>query len=787
MLNSVGANKTSARGSAVSLCSLSLMVLLSLTLVDCVSLKTPSPVAITLKSTSATVATGSTAPFSAAVTGTSNASVTWTVSGQGCSGTACGTISSRSSFAVYIAPPLAPSPAIVNIIATSVADSSQSASASVTIVPRVAVTVAPTNPTVPTGTMQRFSGSVTAESNTAVSWSVSGVGCGGAACGTISASGLYSAPMVVPSPAVVFVKATSVADPTKSAMVNVTVVSSGGNSGGNSGGSNMVMPVLPTLPQAQVDASMPDTTDYTVVQVNANGNLQSAINNASCNPTGTIIKIQADATFEGPYILPVKACAPGKWVILRSDAPDTNLPALNQRITPSFERYVPVILAKWSGRPSIEVASGASNYRLMFLEAKVDAEVYNSTHASLIAIGDGSSAQNTIASQPKNIIVDRVLMRGSDSPPVDLYRGIDLECQYCAVANSWIDQVHVRGFDSQGIVGWNSTGPWLIDNNYIEAAAENIMLCGSDSHIPGALPSDITITHNYVFKPLNWKWPSQTTGEAGPNWSIKNLLEMKCGIRVLIEGNVFQNVWLGQSDQLGEAIKINPANQKNAPWTGVSDLTFRLNEVINAEGGFGGPACSTGPNPTLGNQRDLFENNLSIATGGASGRRILVTGTSNGNTCGMPDVYFNHNTILAASDFALTMITMESIVPAGVVPLQRFAFHNNIMAYDSRWGVAASSMECFVSGVHQPCWTPDAWWSDLIFDTTTATCDNKSFGPHAVACPVGEINGVGFVNSAASDYHLAPNSIGKYAGTDGKDVGADMDALNAAIAGVVGP
>ena len=332
MLNSVGANKTSARESAVSLCSLALMVLLSLTLVDCVSLKTPSPVAITLKSTSATVATGSTAPFSAAVTGTSNASVTWTVSGQGCSGTACGTISSRSSFAVYIAPPLAPSPAIVNIIATSVADSSQSASASVTIVPRVAVTVAPTNPTVPTGTMQRFSGSVTAESNTAVSWSVSGVGCGGAACGTISASGLYSAPMVVPSPAVVFVKATSVADPTKSAMVNVTVVSSGGNSGGN----NMVMPVLPTLPQAQVDASMPDTSDYTVVQVNANGNLQSAINNASCNPTGTIIKIQADATFEGPYILPVKACAPGKWVILRSDAPDTNLPALNQRITPSY-------------------------------------------------------------------------------------------------------------------------------------------------------------------------------------------------------------------------------------------------------------------------------------------------------------------------------------------------------------------------------------------------------------------------------------------------------------------
>ena len=41
----------------------------------------------------------------------------------------------------------------------------------------------------------------------------------------------------------------------------------------------------------------------------------------------------------------------------------------------------------------------------------------------------------------------------------------------------------------------------------------------------------------------------------------------------------------------------------------------------------------------------------------------------------------------------------------------------------------------------------------------------------------------GFVN-LGSDYHLAPTSPYKGTGLDGKDPGADIDLLNAAVAGV---
>ena len=87
--------------------------------------------------TSASVITGATQQFAASVTGTSQTEVTWTVAGTGCTGTACGTISSSG---LYTTPTAVPSPATVTITATSVADPSESASADVTIMPPAGTT-----------------------------------------------------------------------------------------------------------------------------------------------------------------------------------------------------------------------------------------------------------------------------------------------------------------------------------------------------------------------------------------------------------------------------------------------------------------------------------------------------------------------------------------------------------------------------------------------------------------------------------------------------------------------
>jgi len=87
----------------------------------------------------------------------------------------------------------------------------------------VSVSLSPSRVTVTTGLAQQFTASVSGTSNTAVTWTVTGTGCTGSSCGTVSSSGLYTAPASVPSPSTVTVKASSKQDSSKSATAIVAI------------------------------------------------------------------------------------------------------------------------------------------------------------------------------------------------------------------------------------------------------------------------------------------------------------------------------------------------------------------------------------------------------------------------------------------------------------------------------------------------------------------------------------------------------------------------------------
>ncbi len=87
----------------------------------------------------------------------------------------------------------------------------------------VKVTISPTSATVRVRRTRQFTAVVENSSNTGVTWKVNGITGGNGTVGTITSSGLYTAPSVVPSPALVSVSATAVADSTKSAQASVTV------------------------------------------------------------------------------------------------------------------------------------------------------------------------------------------------------------------------------------------------------------------------------------------------------------------------------------------------------------------------------------------------------------------------------------------------------------------------------------------------------------------------------------------------------------------------------------
>jgi hypothetical protein len=186
-----------------------------------VTIVTNGPISVTVSPDSATLNPGAKQQFKATVQGTSNTAVTWSVTGFGCGGADCGTVTSGG---LYTAPATPPNPSFVNVIATSVADPTKQGSATVIISTAIAVSISPLTAQVIAGGQQQFKATVTGTPNTAVTWSVSGTGCTGAGCGTITSGGLYTAPGAVPTPAQVTVRAVANANGTTSASAVVTII-----------------------------------------------------------------------------------------------------------------------------------------------------------------------------------------------------------------------------------------------------------------------------------------------------------------------------------------------------------------------------------------------------------------------------------------------------------------------------------------------------------------------------------------------------------------------------------
>jgi len=196
------------------------------------------PVAVTVTPGSAIVlAGGGTQAFQANVANAgSNTGVTWQVNSIIGGNATVGTISSTG---LYTAPATIPTPATVTVTAVSVADPTRSASATVTVA-NISVSVSPSSATLATGASRAFTASVLNTTNTAVTWQVNGVAGGNSTVGTISTSGVYTAPARVPSPAVVTVTAVSAADArrTGSAQVTITAASSSSSSSSSGGSSS---------------------------------------------------------------------------------------------------------------------------------------------------------------------------------------------------------------------------------------------------------------------------------------------------------------------------------------------------------------------------------------------------------------------------------------------------------------------------------------------------------------------------------------------------------------------
>ncbi len=157
------------------------------------------PITVSVSPTTATLPTGyGTQAFTATVSNDfQNRGATWALSGAGCSGSTCGTLSNVTTTSVtYTAPTSVPSPATVTLTATSIGDPTKSASAAITVTQgALTVVLSPKRAAVTLSASQTVQFTATVyndQSNSGVTWQVDGSNGGNATTGTVSSAGLFT-------------------------------------------------------------------------------------------------------------------------------------------------------------------------------------------------------------------------------------------------------------------------------------------------------------------------------------------------------------------------------------------------------------------------------------------------------------------------------------------------------------------------------------------------------------------------------------------------------------------
>jgi hypothetical protein len=530
-------------------------------------------------------------------------------------------------------------------------------------------------------------------------------------------------------------------------------------SGGIVGNDTFPRIVTPSSP-ALLPAQWIDTRDTAFVSngvvrpVHSGDNLQQIINSANA---GDRIVIDAGATFVGPFTLPAKAnAAPNAWITIRTSTPDASLALPGRRVAPSAAPQMAKLVSPTNGLPALSTLPGASYYRIVGIEVALNPG--SAINYGLVQIGDGGTAQNSLANIPHHIVIDRSYIHGTTTGA--LQRCLALNSAWTAIVNSQLLECHNKGFDTQAIGGWNGPGPFKIVNNHLEGAGMGILFGGADPAVQSLVPSDIEVRRNLITRPRSWQGV----------WTIKNLFELKNAQRVLVEGNVMFNNWVDA--QSGFAVLFTPRNQSGgAPWSVVRDVTFRYNMISDAPAGFSllgsDDIFSSQPTVNLVIEHNVIERIATDSTLGNTARFVQAKGPASGWR-------LSNNTVVGRP----TLAVLFSALPA----MNDFTIRNNIFSRGS-YGVVGTG-------------TGEGTASLNAFAAGSPFVNNALFGPSVLATAnyptsnwvLSDITKIGFTSATApTDFRLSASSAYRGAGTDGRDLGPNMDSLYLKIAGVTSP
>ncbi|HEV7217897.1 MAG TPA: hypothetical protein VGN39_03400 [Terriglobales bacterium] len=556
------------------------------------------------------------------------------------------------------------------------------------------------------------------------------------------------------------------------------------------------------LPRQYVQSSLRFTpASGRVINIRESKDLQKAIDGAKCGDT---LKLEAGKTFRGLFRLPAKPCDDSHWIIIRTGASDESLPPEGTRISPCYAGVTSL-----PGRPDFHCASAQNVMSRIEFDGDGDSGpilfLSHANHYRLIGLEVTRAKpelhmRNLI--QPKDpedtadhLVFDRLWLHGT--PQDETKGGIHLSgTTFVAIVDSYFSDFHCiarKGSctDAQAINGGGGDapgGPYKIVNNFLEASGECILFGGA----PGTTtPADIEIRGNHLFKPLIWKPGSAdfVGGYTGDPYIVKNNFELKNAQRVLFEGNLVENCW-GGFTQKGFSIVLTPANQGgHCPECRVTDVTIRYNLIRHVGGALNIANVAGSQNsPSADGERysihDVLVDDIDGEKYNGTGLFALIISVAPS----LKIVHLDHVT-------AFPQRAVLSVLNQGP-KIEDFTISNSIFGAGERQMIGAGGGP---ANCAQPRDDPDSLlkncFSNAIF-TNNLIIGGGVWPRGNISLKNARDAGLrDFKEGHGGDYHLCREkgdgadcnkpSPALAKGSDGKNIGADVEGIEKAIAGVV--
>jgi hypothetical protein len=579
---------------------------------------------------------------------------------------------------------------------------------------------------------------------------------------------------------------------------------------GNAASGNFRVSVAPAtgydgparLPITTVASSMADTpAPGPVISVDAGGDVQAALDGAHCGDT---IKLQAGATFTGTFRLPARGCDKNHWIIVRTSASDSTLPAEGHRLTPCYAGVTSLL-----GRPRFPCTNPQNVLARLVATSVVGpvifragANHYRLTGLEIVRMAGTKSAIALVSVEPgghaTQIVLDRNWLHGNAED--DTRYGFNLSgTKYVGVVDSYFSDFHCTAIGAcleahamWGGAGDYQGGTYKIEDNFLEASGQAILFGGAPAT---TTPTDITIRFNHFFKP--WQWMKGSSpfqgGPSGLPFIVRHALELKNAVRVLVENNLIENVW-GGFGEAGTAILLTPKNQHTisgnnvCPNCEVTDVTVRYTRISHASGGFeittsisgngtDGASAKAGARFSI---HDVVMDDISEKYLG-SGRLFLVANSWPSNP--LNTITINHITGFPDPADGIFLLYNRISYPE----MHGFVFTNNIVASGKYpvWNTGGGRASCAYADV--PLISFKNCFTSLKFANNALIADSSQYPPSSWPDDnmfAEDMQSIRFRSSVRGNYQLQATSPYKNRGTDGRDLGADIVGLNQALKGV---